>query len=373
MLVGGRDQRAEGDVQEHGLWQQRHHYRRWAAQRAVQARDQAHGGRSAAANGGCKCAHSLGGFGFSLYPSCDLLHGIGAMLNHCNVKFCCEIFRPTRTGTEPSITTSSSQRRCTWTGWTERSIFTPRFSISTRTTAGNYCRFSKIWCKKLHKRAVKFFIYDLCVYLCSCISKEELEQALREKGLLDGRDIKDIISEVDADNVKSQQIPLLYKSFQTFYNTSDKAMPMINVELTNFAGILPAGWKDRLQRVRGDDAEGKPGGQSQEATGRCDIGEELDNKTKTWSSSSISFGIEKHLSRQVAHTHTHTLQRNCLLLFHGMVLHAPKLVKLIGRDGEQGALLCVNVVNTMGMMLNFPFWCWPKLDRVRTVRIHFFV
>ncbi|KQK10184.2 calcium-dependent protein kinase 2 [Brachypodium distachyon] len=33
-----------------------------------------------------------------------------------------------------------------------------------------------------------------------CISKEELEQALREKGLLDGRDIKDIISEVDADN-----------------------------------------------------------------------------------------------------------------------------------------------------------------------------
>lgn len=56
-------------------------------------------------------------------------------------------------------------------------------------------------------------------------------------------------------------------------------------------------------------------------------------------------------------THTHTLQRNCLLLFHGMVLHAPKMVKLIGRDGEQGALLCVNVVNTMGMMLNFPFWC----------------
>jgi hypothetical protein len=34
-----------------------------------------------------------------------------------------------------------------------------------------------------------------------CISKEELEQALKEKGLLDGRDIKEIISEVDADNV----------------------------------------------------------------------------------------------------------------------------------------------------------------------------
>jgi calcium-dependent protein kinase len=31
---------------------------------------------------------------------------------------------------------------------------------------------------------------------------EELEQALREKGLLDGRDIKEIVAEVDADNVR---------------------------------------------------------------------------------------------------------------------------------------------------------------------------
>jgi hypothetical protein len=38
-----------------------------------------------------------------------------------------------------------------------------------------------------------------------CISKEELEQALKEKGLLDGRDIKEIISEVDADNVIRSQ------------------------------------------------------------------------------------------------------------------------------------------------------------------------
>lgn len=34
---------------------------------------------------------------------------------------------------------------------------------------------------------------------------EELEQALREKGLLDGRDIKDIVAEVDADNVSHPQ------------------------------------------------------------------------------------------------------------------------------------------------------------------------
>jgi calcium-dependent protein kinase len=37
------------------------------------------------------------------------------------------------------------------------------------------------------------------------ITIEELEQALREKGLLDdGRDINEIISEVDADNVSSR-------------------------------------------------------------------------------------------------------------------------------------------------------------------------
>lgn len=34
------------------------------------------------------------------------------------------------------------------------------------------------------------------------ITMEELEQALREKGLLDGRDIKEIVAEVDADNVR---------------------------------------------------------------------------------------------------------------------------------------------------------------------------
>lgn len=35
------------------------------------------------------------------------------------------------------------------------------------------------------------------------ITIEELEQALREFGMNDGRDIKEIISEVDADNVSN--------------------------------------------------------------------------------------------------------------------------------------------------------------------------
>ena len=36
------------------------------------------------------------------------------------------------------------------------------------------------------------------------ITTEELEQALREFGMHDGRDIKEIISEVDADNVSTK-------------------------------------------------------------------------------------------------------------------------------------------------------------------------
>jgi len=39
---------------------------------------------------------------------------------------------------------------------------------------------------------------------------EELEQALREKGLLDGRDIKDIVAEVDADNVTKLPIDRVF-------------------------------------------------------------------------------------------------------------------------------------------------------------------
>lgn len=45
----------------------------------------------------------------------------------------------------------------------------------------------------------------LVIFLCfSYITKEELEQALKEKGMCDGEEIKDIISEADADNVRNQ-------------------------------------------------------------------------------------------------------------------------------------------------------------------------
>lgn len=42
------------------------------------------------------------------------------------------------------------------------------------------------------------------------ITKEELEQALKAQGLYDGREIKDIISDADADNVSELHI-LLFK------------------------------------------------------------------------------------------------------------------------------------------------------------------
>lgn len=41
---------------------------------------------------------------------------------------------------------------------------------------------------------------------------EELEQALREFGMNDGRDIKEIISEVDGDNVRNNSLPLQTKT-----------------------------------------------------------------------------------------------------------------------------------------------------------------
>lgn len=39
------------------------------------------------------------------------------------------------------------------------------------------------------------------------ITTEELEQVLREYGMHDGRDIKEILSEVDSDNVSKISIP----------------------------------------------------------------------------------------------------------------------------------------------------------------------
>ena len=42
----------------------------------------------------------------------------------------------------------------------------------------------------------------MMVLVSRYITMEELEQALREFGMNDGRDIKEIISEVDGDNVR---------------------------------------------------------------------------------------------------------------------------------------------------------------------------
>ncbi|RCV17139.1 hypothetical protein SETIT_3G195400v2 [Setaria italica] len=56
------------------------------------------------------------------------------------------------------------------------------------------------------------------------ITMEELEQALREKGLLDGRDIKDIVAEVDADNDGR----INYTEFAAMMRKGDPDQPSTN-------------------------------------------------------------------------------------------------------------------------------------------------
>ena len=43
---------------------------------------------------------------------------------------------------------------------------------------------------------------------CRYITKDELEQALKEKGLYDAKEIKDIISDADTDNVSNSNYRL---------------------------------------------------------------------------------------------------------------------------------------------------------------------
>lgn len=58
------------------------------------------------------------------------------------------------------------------------------------------------------------------IYIFRFITTEELEQALREYGMQDGRDIKEIISEVDGDNVSTSKRGLkafVVKVFASIY------------------------------------------------------------------------------------------------------------------------------------------------------------
>jgi hypothetical protein len=91
---------------------------------------------------------------------------------------------------------------------------------------------------------------------------EELEQALREKGLLDGRDIKDIVAEVDADNVTKLPIdPRVPVQCRT--------AGLDDILFIKCVWFMHAGRADQLYRVRGDDEERGPGAiQPQEAARR---------------------------------------------------------------------------------------------------------
>ena len=99
---------------------------------------------------------------------------------------------------------SSLQQQCTWTEWTEKNIFTPRSNTLIKIIAGSSYyhdnHANKSWLSYCYKLK-SFFFFTICVI--RYITIEELQQALREFGMNDGRDIKEIISEVDADNVSN--------------------------------------------------------------------------------------------------------------------------------------------------------------------------
>jgi len=108
------------------------------------------------------------------------------------------------------------------------------------------------------------------------ITMEELEQALREKGLLDGRDIKDIVAEVDADNVTKLPIdPRVPVQCRT--------AGLDDILFIKCVWFMHAGRADQLYRVRGDDEERGPGAiQPQEAARRRPV--EAGARTAAWSS-----------------------------------------------------------------------------------------
>jgi hypothetical protein len=102
-----------------------------------------------------------------------------------------------------STMTSSSPRRFTWTRWIERNTSIQHSSTSTRTTVGKLSTTinrSDPWILQFRKSTMSYVLFHKC---CSYITKDELEQALKEKGLYDAKEIKDIISEADTDNVRN--------------------------------------------------------------------------------------------------------------------------------------------------------------------------
>lgn len=82
----------------------------------------------------------------------------------------------------------------------------------TKIIAGNYCHDYIIFCLQVQLQVLVkvtnfFFLYSiffnliLVCFITRFITIEELENALREFGMNDDSDIKEIIYEVDSDNV----------------------------------------------------------------------------------------------------------------------------------------------------------------------------
>jgi len=109
---------------------------------------------------------------------------------------------------------SSSQQLCILTEWTRKSIFTLLSNTLTKTAAGNDQEY-RLFLLFAEDIAGVFVLKTPFFFNCCFryITVEELEQALREYGMHDGRDINEIINEVDTDHVSDAITRLQLISF----------------------------------------------------------------------------------------------------------------------------------------------------------------
>jgi hypothetical protein len=119
---------------------------------------------------------------------------------------------------------------------------------------------------------------DIIVLHLSCryITKEELEQALKEQGLYDAEKIKEVISDADSDNVRNKYcvnlVGIINNRNYSIINVTKGELDRIESSRSNDKIVLlliiytllvktlrfifaHVGWKDRLFRVCGDDEE----------------------------------------------------------------------------------------------------------------------
>lgn len=105
-------------------------------------------------------------------------------------------------GMDQSTTSSLSLQQCIDTGLKVMRIFTKPSSILTKTAAGKWLCFFWIFVvlhRYIYKQDGEPFLGSKCAH--RYITTDELEAALKEYGMGDDATIKEVLSDVDSDNV----------------------------------------------------------------------------------------------------------------------------------------------------------------------------